>query len=529
MQNLVKEFIEKTLQTSVVLEKPKDISFGHFATPVAFSLAKELKKSPMIIADELVLKFENSSMFEKVEAVKGFVNFKLSKSFLQSLVDKALLNRDDFAKQDKKNEKILLEYVSANPTGPLHIGHARGAIAGDSLARVGKYLGYDITREYYINDAGAQMELLGLSVSLAARDFIFKEKVDYPETYYRGEYLFDIANVVIEKFGKEIIYNESRFKEIAYFAKDLVMEIIIKDLKDLGIEFDNFVSEKALYPSWDETKSVLEKNSSLYEKDDKLYLKSTEHGDDSDRVVVRDNGIPTYLAGDIIYHKNKYDRAFDKYINIWGADHHGYISRVKAAIEFLGNDSSKLEVILSQMVQLLKGGEPYKMSKRAGNVILMSDITEEIGADALRFVFLTRKSDTHLEFDIDMLKNQDSSNPIFYINYAHARINQVFVKAGITFEDIIDISFDNLNEDGLNLVYESLLLESILSEAFAKRDMQKITEYLYSIASSVHKFYNEHKVIGSDEQNIYLKVLSIASLSINVGLSLLGIKAKEIM
>ncbi|MBP7742175.1 MAG: arginine--tRNA ligase [Aliarcobacter sp.] len=529
MQNLVKEFIEKTLQTSVVLEKPKDISFGHYATPVAFSLAKELKKSPMIIADELVLKFENSSMFEKVEAVKGFVNFKLSKSFLQSLVDKALLNRDDFAKQDKKNEKILLEYVSANPTGPLHIGHARGAIAGDSLARVGKYLGYDITREYYINDAGAQMELLGLSVSLAARDFIFKEKVDYPETYYRGEYLFDIANVVIEKFGKEIIYNESRFKEIAYFAKDLVMEIIIKDLKDLGIEFDNFVSEKALYPSWDETKSVLEKNSSLYEKDDKLYLKSTEHGDDSDRVVVRDNGIPTYLAGDIIYHKNKYDRAFDKYINIWGADHHGYISRVKAAIEFLGNDSSKLEVILSQMVQLLKGGEPYKMSKRAGNVILMSDITEEIGADALRFVFLTRKSDTHLEFDIDMLKNQDSSNPIFYINYAHARINQVFVKAGITFEDIKDISFDNLNEDGLNLVYESLLLESILSEAFAKRDMQKITEYLYSIASSVHKFYNEHKVIGSDEQNIYLKVLSIASLSINVGLSLLGIKAKEIM
>ena len=227
--------------------------------------------------------------------------------------------------------------------------------------------------------------------------------------------------------------------------------------------------------------------------------------------------------------KTNNDRPFDKYINIWGADHHGYIPRVKAAIEFLGNDSSKLEVILSQMVQLLKGGEPYKMSKRAGNVILMSDITEEIGPDALRFIFLTRKSDTHLEFDIDMLKNQDSSNPIFYINYAHARINQVFVKAGITFEDIKDIKFDNLNEDGLNLVYESLLLESILNEAFIKRDMQKITEYLYSLASSVHKFYNEHKVIGSDEQNTYLKVLSIASLSINVGLSLLGIKAKEIM
>jgi len=529
LQNLVKEFIEKKLNTNIVLEKPKDISLGHYATPVAFSLAKELKKSPIAIADELALSLGDSEMFEKVEAVKGFINFKLSSSFLQSLVDNALNNKEVFAKQNKKDEKILLEFVSANPTGPLHIGHARGAIAGDALSRVGKYLGYDITTEYYINDAGAQMDLLGLSVSLAARDFIFKEDVTYPETYYRGEYLIDIANVVIEKFGKDIIYDESRFKEIAFFSKDLVMDIIIKDLKDLGIEFDNFVSEKSLYSFLDNTKEVLEKNGSLYPKDDKIYLKSTQYGDDSDRVVVRDNGIPTYLAGDIIYHKNKFDRPFDKYINIWGADHHGYISRVKAAIEFLGNDSSKLEVILSQMVQLLKGGEPYKMSKRAGNVILMSDITEEIGADALRFIFLTRKSDTHLEFDIDMLKNQDSSNPIFYINYAHARINQVFKKAEINIEDIKDVDFSALNQDGLNLVYESLLLESILVEAFTKRDMQKITEYLYSLASSVHKFYNEHKVIGSDEQNVYLKVLAMAALSIRVGLGLLGIKAKEQM
>ena len=529
MQNLVKEFIEKTLGISVVLEKPKDITLGHYATPVAFSLAKELKKSPMQIADELASKFDNCAIFEKVEAVKGFINFKLSSAFLQSLVDDALSNEDEFARQTRKDEKILLEYVSANPTGPLHIGHARGAIAGDSLARVGKHLGYDITTEYYINDAGAQMDLLGLSVSLAARDFIFKEEVAYPETYYRGDYLIDIANVVIEKFGKEIVYDESKFKDIALFAKDLVMDIIVKDLKDLGIEFDNFVSEKSLYSEWDNTKEVLEKNGSLYNKSDKIYLRSTQYGDDSDRVVVRDNGIPTYLAGDIIYHKDKFDRDFDRYINIWGADHHGYIPRVKAAIEFLGNDSSKLEVILSQMVQLLKGGEPYKMSKRAGNVILMSDITEEIGADALRFIFLTRKSDTHLEFDIDMLKNQDSSNPIFYINYAHARINQVFVKAEINYDDIRDVSFEELNQDGLNLVYEALLLESVLVEAFSKRDMQKITEYLYNLASSVHKFYNEHKVIGSSEQNVYLKVLAIAALSINVGLSLLGIKAKEIM
>lgn len=529
MQNIVKEFIEKKLEKSIVLEKPKDSSLGHFATPVAFSLAKELKKSPMILADELVLKLENSELFEKIESVKGFINFTLSKSFIEKLTNEALEKKDDFAKGDKKDEKILLEYVSANPTGPLHIGHARGAVFGDTLYKVGIYLGYDITTEYYINDAGAQMQLLGISVSLAARDFIFKEKVKYPESYYRGEYLIEIAEKIIEKYGKDIIYDESRFEEMAIFAKDIVMEIIIKDLGDLGITFQNFVSEKSLYSSWENTKSVLEKNGSLYTKDEKVYLSSTKFGDDSDRVVVRENGIPTYLAGDIIYHKNKFDREFDKYINIWGADHHGYITRVKAAIEFLGNDSSKLEVILSQMVQLLKGGQPYKMSKRAGNVILMSDITSEIGSDALRFIFLTKKSDTHLEFDIDMLKNQDSSNPIFYINYAHARINQVFVKSNLSFEDIKDESFERLNSEALNLVYESLLLKSVLEDAFSKRDMQKITEYLYNLASSVHKFYNEHKIIGSSEEKIYLKLLSMAKLSIKTGLKLLGIEAKEIM
>jgi len=529
LHNLVKEYVEKVLQTNIVLEKPKDISLGHYATPIAFTLAKELKKSPIQIAQELVVKLENRDLFEKVEAIKGFINFKLSAKILQSLVDTALKNGTSFAKEDKKNKKILLEYVSANPTGPLHIGHARGAIFGDTLAQVGKYLGYDITTEYYINDAGAQMDLLGISVSLAARDFIFKEKVQYPQSYYRGEYLVETAKQIIEKFGKDIIYDENRFEELALFTKDIVMQIITKDLKNLGILFENFVSEKSLYSSWDKTKEILEKNGFLYTKDDKIYLCSTKYGDDSDRVVVRENGIPTYLAGDIIYHKNKFDRNFDKYINIWGADHHGYITRVKAAIEFLGNDSSKLEIILSQMVQLLQAGKPYKMSKRAGNVILMSDIVEEIGSDALRFIFLTKKSDTHLEFDIDTLKNQDSSNPIFYINYAHARINQVFVKSNNTSETIKNISFENLNSDALNLAYEALLLQSVLIEAFNKRDMQKITEYLYNLASSVHKFYNEYKIIGNDNEKAYLKVLSMVKLSINVGLGLLGIKAKEIM
>jgi arginyl-tRNA synthetase len=529
VQNTVKKYIEKVLERDVVLEKPKDINLGHFATPVAFSLAKELRKNPMMIADDLATKFENSEIFESVTAVKGFVNFKLSNDFLTSKIDEALSLQEEFAKGESKNEKILLEFVSANPTGPLHIGHARGAVFGDALLKVGKYLGYDVTSEYYVNDAGAQMQLLATSLNLAAKEFILKEEVEYPEQFYRGDYLVDIAQKCVDTYGIEVFNDPSKEEELAIFAKDEVLEIIKKDMLDLGVSFDSYVSEKSLYVNWESTKAVLESNGSMYNKDGKDFIRSTDHGDDSDRVVVRDNGIPTYLAGDIIYHKDKYDRGFDKYINIWGADHHGYIKRVKAAIEFLGNDSSKLEILLSQMVALLQGGKPYKMSKRAGTVILMSDIVEEIGADSLRFVFLTKKSDTHLEFDIDLLKNNDSSNPVFYINYAHARINQLFKKAELSVSDVKNSTIEDINQDAKDLVYEALLLSTVLNEAFDKRDMQKITDYLHGLSALTHKFYNEHRIIGLDEQNQYLKVLSMVALSIRTGLKVLGINAKEVM
>ena len=529
MQKWVKSFIEKILNREVVLEKPKDISFGHYATPVAFSLAKELRKNPMQIAQDLAKEFDACEMFEEVSAIKGFINFRLSKDFLFDLSNKALKENFDFGKISEKKEKILLEYVSANPTGPLHIGHARGAILGDTLTRVGNHIGYDVTREYYVNDAGSQMDMLGLSICLCAKEYLYNEVVEFPETFYRGEYLFDISKKVEAKFGKDIFYDEKNHRKIAIFAKDLVLDIIVKDLKDLDIEFDSFVYESELYSKWDETKVSLEAKGALYTKDKKIYLKSSEHGDDSDRVVVRDNGMPTYLAGDIIYHKNKFDRKYDTCINIWGADHHGYIKRVKSSVEFSGYDSSKLEIILSQLVSLLQGGKPYKMSKRAGTVILMSDITKEIGADALRFIFLTKKSDTHLEFDLDSLKNHDSSNPTFYINYAHARINKLFKKANKTPSDVKDVEFTNINQDALNLLYEALLLHAILEEGFIKRDMQKITDYLHGLAASVHKFYNEHRIIDSKEQDEYLKMLSMVALSIKLGLHLLGIKAKDVM
>jgi arginyl-tRNA synthetase len=530
LQKVIKNIIEKKLGREIVLEKPKDVTLGHFATPIAFSLAKEYKKAPNIIASELALMFEDDSTFEAVNAVNGFINFKLSLSFLQHLSNNALNDESSYTKGSKKEGRMLLEFVSANPTGPLHIGHARGAIFGDTLLKVGKHLGYDIVSEYYINDAGAQVDLLGVSLILAAREYILKESVIYPEAYYRGEYLIDIAEEVCDIYGKDVFSDASRLSELVEFSKNKVMELIKQDLLDIGVSFDNFVSEKSLYNKWDETKEILTKNNSLYEQDSRVWLKSSQKGDEKDRVVVRENGVPTYLAGDIIYHKDKFDRNYDHYINIWGADHHGYIARVKAAISFLGYDSSKLEVLLSQMVSLLKDGEPYKMSKRAGNVILMSDITKEIGSDALRFVFLTRKSDTHLEFDINTLKNQDSTNPIFYINYAHARINQLFQKAGVDIKDIIEYQIEeNIPQNAKDLLYEALLLEDVLNEAFEKRDFQKITDYLYFLSSFVHKFYNAGKIIDDEYQNSYLKILAMCALSIRVGLKLLGIEAKEKM
>ncbi|MDR0580231.1 MAG: arginine--tRNA ligase, partial [Campylobacteraceae bacterium] len=403
MKQKVIDVIKTHINKEFYLEKPKDMSLGHYATPLAFSLAKELRKPPVVIAQELVQNFQNEPIFESVTAVNGYINFKLSLDFMDSYATYFLSNQSEFAKGEK-NESILLEFVSANPTGPLHIGHVRGAVVGDALCRIGSHLGYKITSEYYINDAGNQVDLLGLSIFLAGRENILNLETKWPEEFYRGEYIIDLAHAAAAKFGKNIFENEKSIADLSLWGKDEMMNLIRKDLESVYIKFDNFVSEKSLYPKWEESFDKLQKHGKTYEKEGKVWIKSQEFGDEKDRVIIREDGRPTYLAGDIVYHDDKFDRNFDKYINIWGADHHGYIARVKAAINFMGYDESKLEVILAQMVSLLKGGEPYKMSKRAGNFITMSEVVEEIGSDALRFIFLSKKADTHLEFDIDILK-----------------------------------------------------------------------------------------------------------------------------
>nr|WP_321267817.1 arginine--tRNA ligase [uncultured Sulfurimonas sp.] len=526
MKQRVSALLREKFGREVVLEKPKDRTFGHFATPIAFSLAKELRKSPMVIAEDLASSFSESEIFSSVESVKGYLNFRLSENFLSEYGDWALQNQNEFGKQDKKS-KILLEFVSANPTGPLHIGHARGAVYGDTLYRLAKHLGYDITAEYYVNDAGNQIDLLGLSIALYARENILNEDVEYPESYYRGEYLEGLANGAIEKFGKEIFSDESRYKELALWAKDGVMEIIVKSLADTNIHFDTFVNESSLYDDWNRVMQKM--GDGIYKKDDKVWIASEAKGDDNDRVVVREDGRATYLAGDIVYHNQKFERGYEHYINIWGADHHGYIPRVNAAIEYLGYDSTKLETLLSQMVSLLKDGEPYKMSKRAGNVILMSDIVEEIGSDALRFIFASKKSDTALEFDLSEFKKQDSSNPIFYIQYAHARIQTIVSKSNFSKEEIISSSLKGIGENADSLLFDALLLPEVIEDAFSSRQVQKLTDYLKTLAASLHKFYYDCRIIGSDDEAKLLKLLLMVALSLKTGLGLLGIEAKDRM
>ncbi|MDA3909037.1 MAG: arginine--tRNA ligase [Sulfurimonas sp.] len=526
MKQRVSALLREKFGREVVLEKPKDRAFGHFATPIAFSLAKELRKSPMVIAQDLASSFNESEIFSSVESVKGYLNFRLSEEFLSEYGDWALQNQSEFGKQEKK-DKILLEFVSANPTGPLHIGHARGAVYGDTLYRLAKHLGYDITAEYYVNDAGNQIDLLGLSIALYGRENILKESVEYPESYYRGEYLEALANGAVEKFGKEILSDESRYKELALWAKDGVMEIVVDSLRELNIHFDTFVNESSLYSDWDRVMGKM--GDGIYKKDDKVWIASEAKGDDNDRVVVREDGRPTYLAGDIVYHNQKFERGYDHYINIWGADHHGYIPRVNAAVEYLGYDSNKLETLLSQMVSLLKNGEPYKMSKRAGNVILMSDIVEEIGSDALRFIFASKKSDTALEFDLAEFKKQDSSNPIFYIQYAHARIQTILSKSNFSKEDINATSLKGLGENGDSLLFDALLLPEIIEDAFSSRQVQKLPDYLKALASALHKFYYDCRIIGTDDEAKLLKLLLVVALSLKTGLSLLGIEARDRM
>ena len=541
---------QEKINLVIALEHPKDKRHGHFATPLCFTLTKILRTNPKVLAQTLQDFFmqydldSNSTkpfkkMFSSIEALNGYLNLTLTHSFLTYMLEVALQSPKDFAKGECKNTKILLEYVSANPTGPLHIGHARGAIFGSVLQRIGKRLGYDIKGEYYVNDAGSQIDMLALSVYNSAAKILNLESLS--GEVYKGEYIDSVAQDAIKHFGESFFRTADSQKtdilqKIGLYAKDMMLEVIKENLASLSIDFDYFVSEKELYTRFDDTMKTLEAHNALLHQDGAIWLQSTLKGDEKDRVLVRDNGMPTYMAGDIIYHKDKFDRDYNHYINIWGADHHGYIARIKASIDFLGFDSNNLEVLLAQMVSLLKDGQPYKMSKRAGNFILIQDVVNDIGADSLKFVFLSKSLDTHLEFDVQDLSKEDSSNPVFYINYANARIHTLLEKSSLSLEDInkTDLSTlldsnDSLGQDSMQLILQSLGLFYVLNQSYEERALQKLCEYLKNLAKSFHTFYNAHRILQTEHEAGILKIFLLVSLSLTTGFNMLGIEIKTKM
>ncbi|WP_104753372.1 arginine--tRNA ligase [Helicobacter salomonis] len=533
MYQRVKGVLERLLGTDIVLEHPRDRNLGHYASVVAFSLAKTRKKAPKVLALELVellrQEEECNALFASIDALNGYINFTLKDTFLDSLCQQALQSGRDFGR-GYSHQSLYVEFVSANPTGPLHIGHARGAIFGDSLCRLGRFLGFTTHAEYYVNDMGAQIKMLGLSVYLRIQQ-IQGLQVEYPPNAYQGDYITELAQSALDHFGTLEGEEEILITQLGDFAKDLMLVEIQETLAETGISMDAYVSEKAMFDAQEGVFARLQEAGGIYESEGKMWLASSRHGDEKDRVIRKADGHFAYLAADLVYHDHKFQQNYDRYINIFGADHHGYVARIKAAMQFLGYEAQKLEVLLVQMVALLKEGKPYKMSKRAGNFVLLKDVLQDIGKDALRFVFLSKKLDTHLEFDVASLQNQDSSNPIFYIHYANARIHTLwhkFLQTGDK-EAVYTCALNNLPPQAMHLLFNALNLPKVLVGAFEDRELQKICEYLKNLAGDFHSFYNAHKILDTPEELAYLKLCQMVSLSLTIGLDILGISAKTKM
>ena len=544
MKEFVKEKVKKAIKEiygsleevveKATFEKPKKKEYGDYATNVAFLLAKILKKNPKQIGEEIKENLISSKEFETIEVVNGFINVKFSQDFYSKLLEEIV--ETEFYKSNLGNgKKILLEYVSANPTGPLHVGHGRGAVVGDVLSKVLESTGFKPEREFYINDAGRQIKLLGISIYLRALELLGKE-VELPEDAYRGEYIKELAKKLLEIYPQIGEIEEEKAIELsANFGKEEMLKEIKEDLKLLKVEFDNWFSEKELHDKGmiEEAIKLLKEKGLIYEKEGALWFKSTAFGDDKDRVVRRKTGEYTYFAADIAYHLNKIKRGYYKGINVWGADHHGYIKRVKAAIEAFGKNPDWLEVVLIQLVKLYKKGQEVKMSKRAGNFVTLRWLMEEVGTDAVRFFFLLKRHDTPLDFDLDLAVSQKSENPVYYVQYAHARICSILDKArerGFKPEkEKLNLLESSEEKELISLCYS---LKYELQEIARKLEPHRLTYYLINLASTFHKFYNKHKVI--DEKN---KELSNARLyliegvrkTINSGLKLINVTAPRRM
>ena len=520
----------------VALEIPPKKEFGDFATNFAMQTAKIFRTSPRKIAEEIRSRI-TSDMFEKIEiAGAGFMNFYLRGDVIYRELKEIYDAGKNFGQLPAKNNvPIQIEYVSANPTGLLHVGHGRGAAAGSAIVNIMRAAGYNVESEYYINDAGNQMDKLAKSVNARYLELL-GQTVDFPEDGYQGADVIDTTKRIIARDGEKYLTlpEDERLKILGDLAYADKLGELKSDLENFRVTFDVWFSERTLHP--DKINAAIETlkaNGHIYEQDGALWLASTKFGDDKDRVVIRANGEATYLAADIAYHKNKFDRGFSQLINLWGADHHGYIARVKAAMSMLGYDADKLKILLLQMVSLYSGGELVKMSKRTGNAISMRELMDEVGTDAARYFFLMRSIDSQLDFDLDLAKSQSSENPVYYIQYAHARICSIFRQvreAGLIAEGEPNFSLMNSTAE-IDLINKIFEYPEEIDKAAAEFAPQRIARYVYDLASTFSAFYRDCRILGVDDDlaKARLALLKVTRHTIQHALNLLGVSAPEKM
>ncbi|AOL25583.1 Arginine--tRNA ligase [Bacillus subtilis] len=531
---------EESQIPNVVLETPKDKTHGDYSTNMAMQLARVAKKAPRQIAEEIVAHFDKGkASIEKLDiAGPGFINFYMNNQYLTKLIPSVLEAGEAYGETNIGNgERVQVEFVSANPTGDLHLGHARGAAVGDSLCNVLSKAGYDVSREYYINDAGNQINNLALSVEVRYFEALGLEK-PMPEDGYRGEDIIAIGKRLAEEYGDRFV-NEEESERLAFFREyglKYELEKLRKDLENFRVPFDVWYSETSLYQNGkiDKALEALREKGHVYEEDGATWFRSTTFGDDKDRVLIKKDGTYTYLLPDIAYHKDKLDRGFDKLINVWGADHHGYIPRMKAAIEALGYEKGTLEVEIIQLVHLYKNGEKMKMSKRTGKAVTMRDLIEEVGLDAVRYFFAMRSADTHMDFDLDLAVSTSNENPVYYAQYAHARICSMLRQGeeqGL--KPAADLDFSHIqSEKEYDLLKTIGGFPEAVAEAAEKRIPHRVTNYIYDLASALHSFYNAEKVIdpeNKEKSRARLALMKATQITLNNALQLIGVSAPEKM
>ncbi|MEK7285909.1 MAG: arginine--tRNA ligase [Nitrospirota bacterium] len=539
----------------IIINVSSQSDHGDYATPLAFSLAKTQKQAPKNIA-ALLLSTLNPSLpafIEKIEiAGAGYINFFIKKEYWHERLLEMLNAGSNYGKSHLYNgKKILIEFVSANPTGPLHVAHGRAAALGDTLTRLLRAVGFAVEQEYYINDVGNQVTLLGQSVLLRYRELL-GEAITLPDEAYKGDYIIDIAKAIAETATEPSLRNQDA-KFFGKFALDTILSWIKKDLTAFGIHFDHFFSEGSLYSqgtlppqeSYSQNNQVekviasLRANEMVYDADGAVWVATTRYGDDKDRVVTRSNGETTYFASDIAYHKNKLERGYDRLIDIWGADHHGYIARVKAAISAMGYQADRLDIVIHQLVNLLRGGKPVAMSKRSGEFVTLKEVIEEVGVDATRFFFLMRRSDTSLDFDLELAKKASDENPVYYVQYAHARLCSIFRVAkeqgravekeiaGITKEDLLVLALP----EEIGLIKQLAIYPDLVQSSAEKLEPHRINYYLMELAGLIHRYYFNCRVITNDAAltKARFALITAAQTILRSALDLLGVTAPERM